>query len=155
MIILFKKFLYHFTELLSCPVGFSLHNSSCYKFFGTKTRQTFYHALKRCSSHHASLVTIHSAEEQDFVVQLTENMTAFWIGLNDFIKHESKQPRNPVFKWTTGQILNHTHSFHNWKPGEPVDHKHVDCVKCDYTGWSVAQGGCGSCKLPYICQKQG
>ena len=137
-------------DLLSCPSGFSLHNSFCYKFFGTRTRQTFYHALKRCSADHATLVSVHSAEEQDFVIQLTGNTTAFWLGLKDFVEQV-----DGVFEWTTGEIFDHSVSYHKWKPGEPVNHKHTDCVKCDYYGWSVAQGGCGACKLPYICKKQG
>lgn len=141
--------------MLSCPAGFSLYNSSCYKLFGKTTRQTFYHAVKGCFSRHASLVSIHSAEEQEFVVQLAGNITAFWIGLNDHKEQEEKWSTNTVFKWTTGQVLNSSLSYHKWKPGEPINHKHKDCVKSDSIGWSVAQGGCGACKLPYVCKKQG
>ena len=100
-------------------------------------------------------MSIHSAQEQDFVVQLAGNNTSFWIGLNDYQEQPTQKTSRPMFAWTSGEVLNSSASYHKWKAGEPVDHKHTDCVKSDSIGWSVAQGGCGASKLSYICKRRG
>ncbi len=137
---------------LSCGKHFSLRGSSCYRYFGQGWG--FHQARKLCARHKASLVSLIAAEEEKFVVQLAENNTSFWIGLNDedgptFFHKEG------VFKWSDGQPFGEVGSYQNWKYGEPNNRKHLDCVKVDYAGWAMALGGCGGTKLPFVCQKRG
>lgn len=118
-----------------------------------ESRRVFYHAEKQCAQFHSTLVSLQSYSEEEFVVQLAENNTAFWIGLNDEDGPSSNHTEG-VFKWTSGE----EHSgvkYQNWKLGEPNNRRHLDCVKADASGWAMATGGCASSKLPYVCKKKG
>lgn len=92
--------------------------------------------------------------EEEFVVQLTANNTAFWIGLND---EEGPKTRHTegVFKWTSGEEHDSQVQYQHWKPGEPNNRRHLDCVKADGEGWAMATGGCAASKLPFVCKKRG
>ena len=139
---------------LACPENFFLHEAHCYLYSGAGVRKSFHHAEKTCARAHANLASVLSRREQEFVVDLVSNYTAFWIGLNDE-DHPGKKYGEGVFRWTSGQRFNSSASYQNWKSGEPNNHNHVDCVKSDASGWSMVQGGCGVTKLPYVCKKKG
>lgn len=138
---------------LHCTDQYTLYGTFCYRYFGLDTKGTYQYAQKQCSRHRSALVSIYSPPEEAFVVQLTDNNTAFWIGLEDL---EGPQPhhREGIFKWSPQSVLTER-SYANWKLGEPSNKKHLDCVKADCMGWSMAGGGCASTKLPFICKKQG
>lgn len=123
-------------------------------FSGTMIKRSFHHAEKTCLQDCSNLVSILSMKEQEFVVQLSENCTAFWIGLNDE-DYPGKRHGEGVFRWTSGNRFNKSQSYQLWKPGEPNNHNHIDCVKSDTKGWSMVQGGCGVTKLSYVCKKKG
>lgn len=136
-----------------CTSDFTLHESHCYRYFGMDSRRAFYHAEKQCTHFRSSLVSLLSREEEEFVVQLVDNNTAFWIGLNDEEGPDSRHTEG-VFKWTSGE----EHSidvYRNWRKGEPNNRRHLDCVKADSSGWAMATGGCASSKLPFVCKKRG
>lgn len=117
-------------------------------------KKSFHHAEKTCARIDANLVSVFSQMEQQFVVDLASNSTAFWIGLNDE-DYPGEKYGEGVFKWTSGQRFNNSISYQNWKSGEPNNHNHVDCVKSDTIGWSMVPGGCGMTKLSYVCKKKG
>ena len=74
------------TTAFSCPSGWSEFDGSCYRYFS----QSLYWmaAEKLCRDEGASLVSIHSSEENSFVLDLAPT-SAYWIGAyktgsNDF-----------------------------------------------------------------------
>ena len=99
-------------------------------------------------------MSIQSSAEHDFVAQLTQYNVSFWIGLND-ADGPAEYHREGFFKWTDGNPFVEEHSYSRWKDGEPSNHKHLDCIRSDAEGWSVARGGCASTKLPYVCEMNG
>ena len=131
-----------------------LYGTSCYRYFGHETKKAFHYAQKLCWRHQSSLVSILTSEEETFVVQLAENNTSFWIGLDDLDGPELKH-KEGIFKWSTGESIEDTESYVNWQWGEPNNRQHLDCVKADFSGWAMASGGCASTKLPFICKKRG
>lgn len=102
-------------------------------------------------------MSLHSSREEDFVVSLAVNQSGFWIGLNDEdgpgVVHTEG-----YFKWSLGDgqfDVTDPLSYCRWKPGEPANKRHLDCVKVDAAGWSMAPGGCAATRLPFICKKKG
>lgn len=138
---------------LSCGECFTLHGTFCYRYFGSVS-YGIHQAEKLCSRYQASLVSLLTAEEEEFVVQLTENVTSFWTGLNDE-EGPLEFHREGVFKWSDGQPFNELWSYQNWRSGEPNNRNHLDCVRAGYEGWAMAPGGCAGSKLPVVCKKQG
>lgn len=134
---------------LSCTKDFVLHDSNCYRYFGYDVKRPFHVAQKMCLRFYSSLVSLHTLEEEAFVVQMTENNSAFWIGLSD---EDDSLRREGLFQWVSGEEMK---GYKNWKSGEPVNKQHLDCVKADHSGWSMAKGGCASSKLPFVCKKRG
>lgn len=96
-------------------------------------------------------MSLHSLQEEHFVLNLAHNHTGFWIGLNDE-DGPSAEHREGSFKWTSGEEPS---SYCRWKPGEPNNKRHLDCVKADVEGWAMAPGGCATSRLPFVCKKTG
>lgn len=144
------------SDELECKEGFVLHDRSCYYYSGhdASTCKAFHQADKACRRRNSFLVSIQSSAEHDFVAQLTQYNISFWIGLND-ADGPAEYHREGVFKWTDGNPFVEEHSYSRWKDGEPSNHKHLDCIRSDAEGWSVARGGCASTKLPYVCEMNG
>lgn len=143
----------YFSSAVTCSGEFVLYHNFCYRYFG-HTHRPFHHAEKLCTRYRSSLVSIQSPHEEEFVVQLAENNTSFWIGLNDEDGPASHH-KEGVFKWTDGNSLTDAVSYQNWSPGEPDNRRHLDCVKASHKGWAMAQGGCAASRLPFVCKKQG
>ena len=98
-----------------------------------------------------------SSEEEEFVTGLVPlNGSSIWLGLND---EDGSQPHHKEgnFRWSSGEVfeLGSSATYCNWKIGEPENRRHLDCVKMDAEGWSMAPGGCGATKLPFVCKKKG
>ena len=138
---------------LECAKGFVLHDKSCYHYSGHDTTKAFHQAEKACRRRKACLVSVHSSSEHDFVAQLTQYNASFWIGLND-ADGPADHHTEGVFKWTDGNPFVETGSYSRWKEGEPLNQRHLDCVRSDADGWSVARGGCASTRLPYVCEME-
>src|SRR5215207_1335139 len=60
------------------------------------------------------LVSIHSAEENAFVVQIASEISTFWIGLNDRRLEAGSDPDGP-WEWSSGEPV----TWRNWAGGEP------------------------------------
>lgn len=141
---------------LGCSNQFILHGSFCYRYFGSAVRKPYHSAQKQCWRYQSTLVSLHSSREEDFVVSLAVNQSGFWIGLNDEdgpgVVHTEG-----YFKWSLGdEQFDATDplSYCRWKPGEPANKRHLDCVKVDGAGWSMAPGGCAATRLPFVCKKK-
>ncbi len=149
------------SDVLWCSNQFVLHGGFCYRYFGVEVRKAFHHAQKLCSRYSSSLVSLHSVQEEHFVLALGLNHssatadTGFWIGLNDQDGPDHVH-REGYFKWSEGEEeFLAPSSYCRWKPGQPDNKRHLDCVKVDSVGWSMATGGCAASRLPFVCKKRG
>ncbi|XP_018523590.1 lactose-binding lectin l-2-like [Lates calcarifer] len=86
----------------NCPMFWFSFNGRCYKYFATRVGWS--DAALQCLSQRASLVSIHSLEEQNFVNFLIKNFDhaegPTWIGLSDRIDKK--------WMWSDGAPLNFT-----------------------------------------------
>uniref|UniRef100_A0A8C6SEX0 C-type lectin domain-containing protein n=1 Tax=Neogobius melanostomus TaxID=47308 RepID=A0A8C6SEX0_9GOBI len=96
-----------------CPEGWSPFGTRCFKFFNTKATWTV--AEKSCQSHGANLASIHSTEENTFIVALINQATGenrrTWIGAQDAIQEGQ-------WMWSDGSVWDYL----NWRTGEPNNH---------------------------------
>ncbi|MBR8828699.1 MAG: hypothetical protein DSM107014_12500 [Gomphosphaeria aponina SAG 52.96 = DSM 107014] len=79
-----------------------------YEYFLSTEPSTWTDAQAMALAMGGNLVTINSAEENQFLVDTFGTTEAFWIGLND-VENEG------VWKWVSGEEVTYT----NWHPGEP------------------------------------
>jgi hypothetical protein len=83
------------------------HHNKCIKLFNE--RKQWSEAKNICESNNATLVSIHSREENDFVWDLIKEKYFFvWIGS----KRNSNKNR---FEWINGKAFYYT----NWRVGQP------------------------------------
>ena len=77
-------------------------------------------ARQWCQDHFTDLVSVQSREEYDYLNQIVDGPTTYWIGVRKV---------NGVFTWVeTGE--NVTTEAANWAPGEPNDSGGAeDCVE--------------------------
>lgn len=142
---------------MGCSKHFVLHDSFCYRYFGPDVRKPYHSAQKQCWRYQSSLVSLHSSREEGFVAALAMNQSGYWIGLNDE-DGPGLEHREGHFKWSLGEeLFNATDplSYCRWKPGEPQNKRHLDCVKVEVEGWAMAPGGCAATRLPFICKRKG
>lgn len=141
----------------TCSSEFVIYKNYCYRYFGRDIQKPFHHAQKLCSRHLSSLLSVHGTEEEAFVADLAQlNDSSIWLGLNDEDGPDDSH-KEGIFKWSSGEVflLGSSASYYNWKIGEPENRRHLDCVKMDAEGWSMAPGGCGATRLPFVCKKKG
>ena len=90
--------------------------------FDSPMRLTWTQAQQRCHQHGANLISIHSEEEQNFVVGHANKSwfsASMWIGLND-------RNLEGGYVWSDGSPV----QFTNWDSREPNDMKgQEDCVE--------------------------
>ncbi|KAG7281850.1 hypothetical protein CRUP_031099 [Coryphaenoides rupestris] len=101
--------------LLGCAEGWLEFMGSCYLHF--EERHTWSEAELQCQELNAHLVSITSAQEQQFVNSNAQDYQ--WIGLND------RDVQNE-FRWTDGSPV----AFENWRPNQPDSYfdSKEDCV---------------------------
>mmetsp|Transcript_6959 Transcript_6959/g.9338 ORF Transcript_6959/g.9338 Transcript_6959/m.9338 type:complete len:1729 (+) Transcript_6959:360-5546(+) len=119
---------------LSCE---HFYDGSCYAAFTTEL--TFSEAQSACTEAGASLVSIHSEDENGFVRGLLA--TDFWIGLSD-VSLEG------TFLWDDGSSTSYT----RWYTGEPNDYLGAeDCTEFYFSTGYWNDQDCSE-TLPYICK---
>jgi hypothetical protein len=84
--------------------GWSSYQNKCIKLFEDKI---FSDAKNFCESLNATLISIHSTQENDFVLNLVQKQSHVWIG--------GKRDSNNNFEWINGNAFNYT----NWSSGQP------------------------------------
>eukprot|EP00435_Cladocopium_sp_Y103_P069560 s5_g33.t1 len=96
----------------TCKAGWDHFRDSCYQL--QRWPGSFQEARGHCQEVSAHLVSISSAEEQDFVQRLCgSNMC--WLGLEEASKSER-------WRWIDGSSL----TFENWQQGEPNNYGGID-----------------------------
>uniref|UniRef100_A0A8C6S6I8 C-type lectin domain-containing protein n=1 Tax=Neogobius melanostomus TaxID=47308 RepID=A0A8C6S6I8_9GOBI len=121
LILLFNK---------GCPDGWTPFGTRCFKFFDSHFSWT--QAEKSCQSHGANLASIHSAEENAFVVDLIKEATGenrkTWIGGHDRVQEN-------LWMWTDGSVWDYA----IWASGEPNntgEREHFVEINYSATHWN-------------------
>ncbi|KAI8521387.1 hypothetical protein Bbelb_011410 [Branchiostoma belcheri] len=127
----------------SCPSGWILNPmfSSCYLFVNED--ETWDKAQSECSQRDATLTSVTSAEEQDFI--LGHCNTNVNIGFND-------KTTEGTFTWLDGLPT----TFSNWEPGEPSNAGgNEDCAEIVHdTGlWNDVPCGQSWSTRGYVCKR--
>lgn len=100
---------------IQCKTGWQEWNNACYKLF--TDQKPFLEASAICKNDSANLVSIHSAQENEFVRSLLGNKDVF-VGFSD-------SDVEATFVWVDGSTVTYT----NWATGEPNDDNSMeDCV---------------------------
>ncbi|XP_067686863.1 macrophage mannose receptor 1-like [Haliotis asinina] len=131
---------------LPCASGWSGYQAYCYKAFrmGSAQRKTWSEALVYCQGLGGSLVSIHSKDEENFL--LTNLLrwyynANFWVGLSDRSKENS-------FVWTDGTPFDYA----NWYLGEPNNSgDNEDCVEFNQVTKQWNDNSCFVAK-DFICE---
>uniref|UniRef100_F6TDB0 C-type lectin domain-containing protein n=1 Tax=Ciona intestinalis TaxID=7719 RepID=F6TDB0_CIOIN len=90
-------------------------------------RLTWYDARDYCRAQGGDLVSVHSSEERDSIINFVTNgavgsYTYFWMGLNNL-------GLNTGYQWTDGSAV----SFTDWSVGEPNNvNGEENCVECQF-----------------------
>ncbi|XP_078616212.1 uncharacterized protein LOC144884634 [Branchiostoma floridae x Branchiostoma japonicum] len=127
---------------------FDIFDNRCY-WFSTKGHKLKYRkAGQFCEDHGGRLVTIKSAEEQQFINRYISTYTFssewyrnFWIGLDD-------RAEEGTLKWSDGTTLG-SGDYSNWK-SPPKGHKKRDCVAIHRHKWVLVN--CKWKKFLFICE---
>uniref|UniRef100_A0A8C6UL31 C-type lectin domain-containing protein n=1 Tax=Neogobius melanostomus TaxID=47308 RepID=A0A8C6UL31_9GOBI len=133
---------YYFNK--GCPEGWTPFGTRCFKFFDSKL--TWTNAEKSCQSHGANLASIHSIEENKFIVDLIKKATGenrqTFIGGHDAVQDN-------LWMWSDGSVWDYA----NWGKGEPNNAAGKEnCLEINFpeTLWNdVPQ----TLTLNYICSK--
>ncbi|XP_056155303.1 macrophage mannose receptor 1 [Lampris incognitus] len=127
-----------------CPSHWVPYAGNCY--YLQRTKKMWKDALTACHKEGGDLASIHSIEEQSFVISQTGYLSTdeLWIGFND-------QRNQMLFEWT-----DHTHvTYTQWQTGEP-SHATVlqeDCVLMRGKDGKWADYMCER-QFGYICKKK-
>lgn len=121
-------------------------STGCFKAFGE--RVNWFKAQQTCETLNSNLVSIHSAEENNFLLdfvrlQVGSRITAAWTGLNRLTAEGG-------FEWVDGSDL----TFTKWRPGAPFDKKDRNCTLLfvDYPPSGYWKNvNCFDIKRHYIC----
>jgi hypothetical protein len=88
-----------FKLIVKCERGWRTYHNKCIKLF--EELKTFNEAKNICESNDATLISIHSKEENDFVYNLINNQKYWvWIGC--------KRNNFNTFEWINGKAFNYT-----------------------------------------------
>ncbi|XP_013379605.1 macrophage mannose receptor 1-like [Lingula anatina] len=130
-----------------CTDGWKHNDQSCYKVVKDKKQWSL--AINACRREGGDLVSILSANENNFVSSLTGEMgydpKEIWLGLN------SKRMFNQ-YEWTDDSVV----TFTSWKEREPSGHHgNGQCVSLLTTAEDIGKWKNNDCDqwLPFICKK--
>ncbi|XP_007247189.3 hepatic lectin [Astyanax mexicanus] len=90
-----------------CEDDWTFFKDKCY--FASKLRKSWEDAEKNCVQRNAHLLVVNDAEEQDYISQVIEMGTNFWIGL---VEREEG-----TWSWVDG--TDYTKTKHFWDDGQP------------------------------------
>lgn len=127
----------------NCPMFWFSYKGGCYKYVAS--RMTWADAELHCVSLKANLVSIHSLEENNFVVNLINNFDPArhytWIGLSD----HHKEAR---WMWSDGCPV----SFTRWSASQPDNAGgNEDCVEIFWNGSPSWNDRLCSSPSPFVC----
>ncbi|XP_003803470.1 low affinity immunoglobulin epsilon Fc receptor [Otolemur garnettii] len=127
------------TTCKMCPKMWVYFQQKCY-YFGEGAKK-WLHAQYACEAMGGRLVSIHSREEQDFLIKRAD-WKGSWIGLQDL-------DREGQFTWMDGSPV----SYSNWYPGEPNNQDQGEnCVMMRGSGqWNDA--ACQSRLDAWVCEQ--
>ena len=143
---LIKTTAIHSIGLADCPQHWLSWGDSCYRAY--KGPKSWNDSLTFCRENQADLVSLNSAEENQFVLFLFQSINTtkgIWIGL---VKDKKLQ----LFRWTSEERV----GFKNWAE-EPDINGLENCGEMvDYGSYRGKWNdiGCSS-GLPFICEKKG
>jgi len=125
-----------------CGDGWTEWRSHCYKFVGEEL--TWNDAQARCEKEGSNLASVHSAEENQFLVTLSPQDSRVMIGGND-------KDTEGAWVWTDGSAWDYS----QWKSGQPDDYEgDEDCMEL-YTDTNWNDVPCDSFKRGgFICKKK-
>ena len=131
------------TGLAACPQHWLSWGDSCYRFY--KGPKSWNESLTFCRENQADLVSLNSAEENQFVFQNVDATRGIWIGL---VKDQNLR----LFRWASEEKVD----FKNWVT-EPDINGTDNCGEMvDY--W-IYRGKWNDRRcywnLPFICEKKG
>ncbi|XP_071479007.1 C-type lectin domain family 19 member A-like [Diadema antillarum] len=150
---------------VSCPSGWSLFESSCYRYYEERVDQP--EALRRCleyTDEQGSLVSIANDAENVFAYDLFRSIAGdtpewkvdprlygYWMGLH-------RNNPDGEWEWTDGTPA----GYFNWQPNEPNDVAGIEnCVQVlrrhatddDLRGWNDLRcTGSYLVEIPFMCE---
>ncbi|XP_050405448.2 macrophage mannose receptor 1 [Patella vulgata] len=102
------------TPIACADSGWTYFNGSCYyasRPYGVNSKKSWYDSRRYCQQHGGDLMSIHSPDEDDYILSIIKTRSSsgiYWIGLNDL---------EGGYKWTDGTVV----SYKSWTKGEPND----------------------------------
>ena len=121
------------TTAVSCPSGWEEFDQNCYKLYSS-TRD-WYEADAACLVEGATLASVHSVQEDNFLMDLSNGNT-YWIG---------GYPKDSTWVWSDFTELDYTNYYSTSSSGCLVQ------GSSHYSdGWSTAS--CSSYDYSYICK---
>jgi hypothetical protein len=125
-----------FKLVAECERGWSRYHNKCIKLF--TEYKTWSEAKNFCESNNATMISINSEEENDFVLNLAKKQSKNWV-----LTGGKRNTDNNRFEWINGKEFNYT----NWKSGRRIGFDYVlmrgDGMWYDYSG-QTAQ--------PFLCE---
>ncbi|KAK7933324.1 hypothetical protein WMY93_004220 [Mugilogobius chulae] len=131
----------------SCADDWTRFGSRCFKYI--QETKTWIDAEKSCQTLGANLASIHSAEENDFILDMIQKETGArtrtWIGGSDAAKEG-------IWLWTDGSVWDYT-AWHSGEPNNVANNEHSLMVNLHSTPkfWNDFPG---SHALFYMCAKK-
>jgi hypothetical protein len=124
-----------FKLIVECKRGWSHYHHKCIKLF--EEHKTWNEAKNICELNNATLISIHSKEENDFVWNLVDkHYHNVWIG-------GKRNSDNNRFEWINGKAFNYT----NWDSGRLYGWNYVAIDRYDgeWRDFDNAQ-------IPFLCE---
>ncbi|XP_055007218.1 galactose-specific lectin nattectin-like [Boleophthalmus pectinirostris] len=127
-----------------CADGWTKFDSHCFKFF--EEQKTWTEAEKSCHSLNGNLASIHSEDENTFVVgmivEATGHLASTWLGGNDAVLEGT-------WMWSDGSAWDFT-AWADSQPDNAGGNEHNMHINFNGPYWNDAPN---SVTLPYICAK--
>ncbi|RWS22547.1 galactose-specific lectin nattectin-like protein [Leptotrombidium deliense] len=132
------------TSCINCPKNWFRYDNKC--FFVNKTKASFKDTVINCNSLGATLVSIHSSKENQFIRHITEESKIYWTGGLQMSGFQND------FTWIDTSQFDFTH----WFPRQPKTENFYKtyCYGITFLNGYWHATNCGFLSRQ-ICQKQG